>query len=414
MQENRQEAMANKKMVLDQLQTAPAALLQRSGDSYGTESTRLLKGRALIRKIQRRRHAMMLARKREQEEQQASAFKRNNDEDISRSISTSSSSTQEIRNPPISQLLENAAVDGSVEVRLQEFLLGPASKTSSSSSCLSDADTETTPMNIMKEQRQTQLCTSVLARSKALEAQLLALQESMDTAFESDVTLITGSLSRKMKRILPPPKPPVVVSFKKKNRESYRHQHWHDVNNSFEISQQLHSEDILEALAPPSPESPIHEYWVDMHSSFVVSDIASLHEVTACDLSGDDGKVLVFDSDTDHSGSPFQSEAVGHCSTQKRPFHDQKDSDVFVNIRKKTSPDSITDFFGDSRPFFPGEKSISVAMKRKQAIPFLLNQEHDFLLTGMDTTMTRDDRVHEDQARYSRPVGRSPPGRYMI
>ena len=409
--ENPRETMTPKKKVLDELETAPAAAsLWQGRETYAIESERLQKGRALIRKIQRRREAALLARQVEQELHQRSASQLSNDDYVGRSTSTSLSSqeTVEVVAPCMSeprQDVEINDVDLGEEMRLHEFLMVRASSSSSSSVGRITRNAAGAYHGQAKQKSLLQL----LARSTNGANDSMALQLSMDTALASEDTLVTGLHTRNFKTIVPPQKHPSIISIKKKNRMNDMHyQALQNVNDSLEIAQQLHSGDINDALAPPFPKSHMREYQLDEPPVFVSNDIASLHEVAACDLSGDDGKVLVFDSDTDHSCN--HADDAAYHSAQKKYLNTRNDDGVFVNIRKKRSPTSITDFFSDPVPL----QEKSVALNGEGGIPFLLRQEeNDFLPLGMDWTNSRHDRFYEEQGNFVLPSSRSPPGKYM-
>lgn len=183
-------------------------------------------------------------------------------------------------------------------MRLQGFLLDRASSTSSEGAYHDQAKQKTLlPRGV---------------RSKAGADDSMALQLSMDTALASEDTLVTGSQTCNSKKIVRSHKHPLMISIKNKTRtnDTLYHQALQNVND---------------ALAPPFPNSKIRENQLDDPPFFVSNDIASLHEVVACDLSGDDGKVLVFDSDTDHSGNHTE-EAAFH-SAQKKYLIDRNDGD---------------------------------------------------------------------------------------
>ena len=328
-----------------------------------------------------------MARQLEQEVHERFTSQITNNDNVGRSISTwvSSQETVEIIASAISELREDVEVNGvNEEMRLQEFLLGRASSTSSEGAYRDQA----------KQKTLLQPC----VKSKAGADDSMALHLSMDIALASEDTLVTGAQTRNFRKIVRSHKHPSIISIKKKNgtNDTLYHQALQNVND---------------ALAPPVPNSKIREYQLDDPPFFVSNDIANLHEVAACDLSGDDGKVLVFDSDTDHSGNHTEEAAFHSAQKQKKYLNDRNDGDsVFINFGKKRSPTSITNFFGDPLPM--EEKSRSGVINGEDVVPFLLRHEDDFLPIGLDWTTSLHDRFYEEQGYFVLPSSRSPPGKY--
>jgi hypothetical protein len=416
--EKSQGIVESKNSVMDPLQTEPAPEVWCNAEKDGAETSRVQHGRALIRRIQRRRLSVMLARKVEQQEQRVSTYKSIGDDHVNLSMSASSSSTEtiDIKAHMISQLLEEFEIPGenpSIEVGLQDYLSWPVSMTASSFSSSSvESYGQDEGMNYLRERQHTLFRDSMLSRSNAATDQSTTLHDSVD--FESDATVVMGSLtvSRKKQSSSPPTHPSAISFTNKKRANNKPYQALPKCADSFEIAPQLQSEDILDALVPPSPESPIREYQLDVQPVYLTNDIECLNHLAACDLSGDDGKVLVFDSDTDHSGSPDNGAKEAFSARKNFHTYRNQEAEVLSSNRKKRSPTSIADFFGDFRPFFPDERISSAGMKGEVAIPFILHEEDDFLHPGVDLTI-RYDQSHFEQTHFLRQSSRSPPGRYV-
>jgi len=372
--------------VTDEVHSATGTELFENGETYSIAFEQVQKGRALIRKIQRRRKAAIQARQVEEQSQHG----------LDKMSSPSPQSVQAkvpIINEPREDV-ETTEVNLAEEIRLENMLVGwmPRASSRMNSSAM-EVSNQKTGKSHAKESRQSVFPLRSLLKSKALAD---ALQESMDTALERETMLQTGSLQRNIpKKNVDRSRHPAEISIRKKNRgENTRYQVLSDADSTTEtLPQPAQSDYILEAEAPPSYDSPFHKNQLDGQPIVATDSIACLHEVAACELSDDDGQLLVFDSDTDHSGN-HSKDPTYRTAKKKKYLDDRSDDEIFVNIRKKSSPTSIVDFFGDPEPFFEEEDSEEISDQEEGgAIPFLLHQEDDFWSFPVDWTMSRDETL---------------------
>lgn len=358
----RHEIRELQKKALAGMQRAPmVAQRNEDGDSEKASTTSVKKGRALIRKFQRRREALMLSRIQEQENDCTSASKAVRFDEMSRSESTSSSPEifLDIKGHPINELRHDDIDCSDMAVQLMDVSTSSPTKVHStpSSSSPDSLNPRKTTMRRIKAKRKKNVSktTGSLGRSKTHVGFKAALQESMDTAIESEVTLKTGSLTSHFTNDVRSSKKPSIISFyKKKKKQPAQYEPLQDLNTSFKACPRMNSSDMLEILAPPSPESPIREQLLDLATFETSSDIACLNEIAS---GSGDGEVLVFDYDTEQSGSPKKLQPDNkpeHSVAARVCIQDDTDNErKHIYTHNFDSPTSIADFFGDARPFFP-------------------------------------------------------------
>jgi hypothetical protein len=398
----RQIILAKMERVFAELHRTPVSLLRKSGfaarDRYVRSLSnsdlsvpRVQRGRALIRKIQRKRQAMMLARQQEEETLPFRTKISVHSHPIPQALKIQNSPAQ---NDESTSSSHQHTCDE--EVRFEDFMVSSLEH-KTSPSCPSD--TSRNAIRQVREKRK--MIRKKLGRS-TIPVYKKALHESADSALETEDSVCTGSTGTRMTS--PPPKQPSVITIRKKQK----HKEWNykplpDQNLSFSGSQEMKGDDILQVLAPPSPESPIRDYRLDNQSVEVANDIACLFQVASGDLSGDEGRVLVF-SDTeasDHSDKIQPSSntddfdpIVSQSSTTIDPSSD--DEDVFAKIHKKDSPTSIFDFFNEIDAVQEANCKVAAAYERVRNATYL-DEDDQFIHTAMDLFMLRDEDEEEER-----------------
>ncbi len=404
----RQMILARMKNVFNELRRTPACLLRKSGfaDNHrnslclsideDVDAPSVQRGRALIRKIQRKRQAMRLARQREEQiiRTRYHVPPQGLPVQSAQLSSVPKDSPRDPQHDKCKEFVIEARDDSQGEFRLEEFLTSPILEPSPSPTSLPQSITSKNAIRHVKEKRK---ILKAVGRS-AVPVEKKALHESMDLAFETDESIWTCASKP---GLTPHSKQPMIISFRKKpKKKEHNYRALPDQHSSFSGSQEMKSVDILQALAPPSPQSPIRDYRVYTKSFDVANDIAFLCEVASGDLSGDEGQVHVF-SDTENSRSSSQMEPVALRDDFNAPLirtgitfeaANNEDDDVFVNIRKKNSPTSIADYFSECNMF--RREKVATAFERV-CNDTHLTEDDQFVHNAMDLFML-DEEEEED------------------
>jgi hypothetical protein len=353
----RQAIMERKHRLLEQLKQQYAYLRPQSPSTtidhdYGDQeiappNMTCKRGRALIRKIQRKRKALILARRQRQDETvHAEISKRSPSPEIPRDDQRHSMSPSQNCAPLSPVEYGNTSIPeheefGVHEEDLENFLFRrrPPSPQDTTS------PQETTRRSLQKTRAKRKSILKSQFRGRAGEKPLCESMEDSDDSF-----------GRR-----PPPAPTSVVKvrFSRKRNES-KCETLPEKENSFsELF--LESDEFLKVIAPPSPESPIRDYRL----SESPRETSGFDTAASEGISREDDQYFSLGEEETYGASLGVDTSLAEEPVNKLADHSFTDivrrtpriitsdeEEVFVNIRK-VSPTSIADFFDEDAVYQP-------------------------------------------------------------